>query len=99
MYRVEFVNGRYLLCGGLIPVDCIKAGQQWASADGSDRFVKIENVRESEWVDYSWLDNGEKKTHTKLAFAFQCRYCLVLENNRIPALKKRKNGGHALTYN
>lgn len=74
--RVETVNGRHLLCGHILPIDKIHRGQTWAPADGSNRTVTIESG--GEWVDYSWIENGEKKVHTKMSFAFQCRYCLVL---------------------
>lgn len=81
-YRVETVHGRHLLCGGVIPTEMVKAGQIWAAADGSNRTVYIESA--GEWVDYSWYENGVKKIHTKMNFAFQCRYCLVLETPEVP---------------
>lgn len=80
--RVEQVNGRYLLCGGIISADQVKPGQVWAAADGSDRTVLVEGG--DALIEYSWMGNGEKKTHIKSNFGFQCRYCLVLESNEIP---------------
>jgi hypothetical protein len=74
--RVETVHGRNLLCGCTLPDWMIQNGQTWASADGSNRTVTIESA--GSWVDYSWIENGQKKLHTKMSFAFQCRYCLVL---------------------
>lgn len=87
MYRVELINGRYLLCGGIIHNSCILVGQLWASAAGANRVVTIEDVYLSSGstvVKYSWFEGNEKKTHEKLDFSFQCRYCLVLEDNKIP---------------
>lgn len=80
--RIETVRGRHLLCGVILPAAQVKTGQVWAAADGSNRTVTIESG--GEWVDYSWLENGEKKLHTKTNFAFQCRYCLVLDEPVIP---------------
>ena len=76
--RIETVNGRNLVCGHFFPADELAVGQRWAPADGSNREVKIVAV-DGDWVEYEWQDNGERKTHQKLAFAFQCRYCKVVE--------------------
>lgn len=81
--RVETVHGRHLLCGGLIDNKHIKHGQAWAPASGGNYTVTISGVRD-EWVGYTWLENGVRKYHEKSAFAFQCRYCLVLETSEIP---------------
>ena len=80
--RVEKVNGRYLLCGVILKPDQVKAGQTWAAADGSNHTVTIESG--GAWVDYSWYENGKKRLHTKMSFAFQCRYCLVLDSEELP---------------
>lgn len=81
-FRVETIHGRHLLCGGFVPTAFVKTGQRWASASGGDREVFVESA--GEWVDYSWLEGGDKKLHTKLNFAFQCRYCLVLDAPEVP---------------
>jgi hypothetical protein len=81
--RVELVHGRYLLCGGLISEEQVKPGQTWAAADGSDRTVKVD-FTQGDWVGYSWQEGSQSKHHQKLIFAFQCRYCLVLETPEIP---------------
>ena len=47
-FRVETLNKRHVLCGGIVPVTFLKRGQRWASADGSDREVEIVNIMESE---------------------------------------------------
>lgn len=80
--RVEEKHGRYLLCGYTLSNNQIKAGQVWAPADGSNRTVTVKSG--GEWVDYEWEEDGEKKLHTKMNFAFQCRYCLVLPTDEIP---------------
>lgn len=82
-YRVEEIRGRFLLCGGIIPSCMIKPGQVWAAADGSGLTVTV--VRsDSAWTTYQWFGGNEVKTHTKLTFAFQCRYCLCLDNAELP---------------
>ena len=81
--RVELVKGRYLLCGAILMESQIAEGQVWAAADGSDRTVLVES-RRGDWVRYSWVEGGVKKEHEKYAFAFQCRYCLVLDGPEIP---------------
>ena len=35
-------------------------------------------------VYYSWEEKGQKKTHSKEHFAFQCRYSLVLPKDGVP---------------
>lgn len=81
--RTEKINGRWLLCGCILPKDKIKPGQVWAQADGTDRIVRIAGVRTG-WVCYTWADGGPLQYSEKEAFAFQCRYCLVLESPEIP---------------
>lgn len=81
-FRVETINGRHLLCGGIVPAHMVKAGQRWAPASGTDREVLIKSA--GEWVDYSWEENGEFRMHTKMNFDFQCRYCLILDKPEVP---------------
>lgn len=75
--RIETVHGRKLVCGHIFKTDEIKKGQRWAPADGSNREVKIVRV-DGSWVKYEWEEQGQRKTHEKEAFAFQCRYCKVV---------------------
>ena len=75
-FRIEMAHGRPLLCGGIIPPEMVKPGQVWASADGSNRTVEVMETP-GDWVKYGWHEEDKFFTHTKLNFAFQCRYCLV----------------------
>jgi hypothetical protein len=75
--RIEIVHGRKLVCGHIFKTDEIKKGQRWAPADGSNREVKVIDVRFG-MVKYQWEDQGRMKAHEKEAFAFQCRYCKVV---------------------
>lgn len=81
--RVETVNGRHLLCGHILDVSQIHPGQKWAPADGSNREVVV-MYTDDDWVHYGWLADGKLVTHMKTSFAFQCRYCLVLDTPEIP---------------
>lgn len=76
-FRVEVVRGKKLLCGCILPQTCIVVGQEWAAADGSGHTVRIA-ANDGEWVKYEWAGDSVTASHEKLAFAFQCRYCLVL---------------------
>ncbi len=75
--RIETVNGRKLVCGHIFKTEEIKKGQRWAPADGSNREVKIVRV-DGSWVKYEWEEKGQRKTHEKDSFAFQCRYCKIV---------------------
>lgn len=80
--RVENVNGRNLLCGGILPKDQLRVGQKWAQADGADRVVEIRAIEP--YGDIGELDiiygvHGNDTSYTKDSFSFQCRYCLVVE--------------------
>lgn len=83
--RVKSVHGRHLLCGGILNRKHLEIGQLWASADGSNRTVEIIAVTPGDWVTYQWNNpDGTTTEHRKQAFAFQCRYCLVLPTNEVP---------------
>ena len=81
--RTEKVNGKWLLCGVILPKHKIKNGQKWAAASGSGNTVLVVGVRD-DWVCYSWKENGKIEYHEKDVFSFQCRYCLVLSTAKIP---------------
>ena len=82
-FRVETVNGRHLLCGGLLKTEDIKPGQRWAPASGGNYEAEILKI-EDNWVVYHYPDNTKPAQLVKDAFAFQCRYCLVLPTEQVP---------------
>lgn len=51
-------------------------GSRWGG--GGSTTVILDSV-DGEWATYSWFEDGVKKSHEKLGFAFQCRYCLLME--------------------
>lgn len=79
--RTENHNGNWILCGAILPTNKIQPGQVWQSSGNST--VRVTAVRDG-WVCYTWIENGSRRYHEKDAFAFQCRYCLVLPSEAIP---------------
>jgi hypothetical protein len=81
--RIETVHGRNLVCGHIFAFEEILVGQVWASADGSDRTVRVVGTPYlGHWVVYEWEEQGQTKRHAKEQFAFQCRYCLVVSQEK-----------------
>lgn len=85
--RVETVHDRQLLCGHILTRDKLAVGQVWASAAGANRTVTIVAIQ-NDWITYEWMELGEPVRHEKDWFAFQCRYCLVLDTPTIPEALK-----------
>lgn len=80
-FRVETINGRHLLCGGVLPTSMVQRGQVWAPADGSDYEVVL--INGGDWVTYTYKYRV-RMVATKQNFDFQCRYCLVLDKPEVP---------------
>jgi hypothetical protein len=59
----------------------IQIGSRWCVANGSNHIVTIEDIihygSTDPWYEvvYSWEETWQKET-----FAFQCRYCLIIED-------------------
>lgn len=73
--RIEEHHGNKIVCGHIFPRDEIKIGSRWQGSGGG--IVTVESIDDLGWVTYSWA-NGELKNE-KESFAFQCRYCLIIE--------------------
>jgi len=83
--RIETINGRHLVCGGILPKDKVRVGQLWAPADGGLSTVEVLAVdSERSEVTYKWLERPDLNTWSKDNFNFQCRYCLVVPTPEIP---------------
>ena len=91
-YLKEYPQGRiieedsYKLLGGvIIKASDIKVWSTWkGSGNTTVKVYEIEKLKckdGSDWneIHYCWCENGKIVTHSKDSFAFQCRYCLVLE--------------------
>lgn len=85
-YEVGNQNGYRIAVGHIFKGDEIEPGSRWIST--TNGIVTIEEVKllntsdGYEWheVYYSWEVEGERYTHEKDSFSFQCRYCLILSN-------------------
>ena len=77
--RVQTHNERFILCGGIIPVDRVLTGQLWIADNNIVRIIDVEDG----FITYESIVN--QKTNIKDSFSFQCRYCLILPFNELPA--------------
>lgn len=82
--RLEEQDGRTIVCGGILPAKEIRVGQEWVST--SNHVVTIYNVRpikshDGNIIDHEIYYSWGKKISIKLSFAFQCRYCLIVQNS------------------
>lgn len=84
-YETEIIDGRKAIVRHIFKAHEIKVGSRWARADGSKGYVTVEGLNTygsiKPWYEvvYSWEKDGEKFTHEKDTFDFQCRYCLIVE--------------------
>lgn len=82
------ITGHTFIVGHIFPGQSIKEGSRWISS--GNNVVTVDKVvsypasdhEDKHWyvVHYSWEENGERRTHHKDAFSFQCRYCLITED-------------------
>jgi hypothetical protein len=81
-YETKIENGHKFIVGHFFKAHQIQVGSRWIGASGC--IVTVEGIDSygstNPWYEvvYSWYENGEKKTHDKDVFAFQCRYCLIV---------------------
>ena len=82
-YETEIIDGRKAIVRHIFKAHEIEVGSRWISAAGGIVTVEGLNLYGSidPWYEvvYSWERDGEKFTHDKDAFSFQCRYCLIVE--------------------
>jgi len=78
--RIETHYGRDIVCGHIYDASEIKPDQMWQGSSG--HVVTVNSVNSHGVVSYSWTENGEQKCHQKDSFSFQCRYCLVVSENK-----------------
>jgi hypothetical protein len=83
-YETEIINGHTAVVRYFFKPHEIQVGSRWIGVSGG--IVTVEGINQygstNSWYEvvYSWYENGEKKTHDKDQFSFQCRYCLILED-------------------
>ena len=84
--RIEVINGHRAVCGHIFPKDELKIGTKWISADGSNRIVEIRDLvrygigTQFEDISVYYGEHATDQTYEKDSFAFQCRYCLIVES-------------------
>lgn len=82
--RIEEHHGNNIVCGGVLPTHEIKVGQRWQDSGGNVvEVIKVKIGGFNEYVEWSWEEYGKTKTHEKTSFAFQCRYCLIVEDYKL----------------
>ena len=83
-YETEIIDGRRAIVRHFFKAHEIQVGSRWIGSSGG--IVTVEGFNTygdtDPWIEvvYSWELNGEKYTHQKDAFSFQCRYCLIVED-------------------
>lgn len=88
-YETEIINGYNAVVRHIFKGEEIKIGQRWIAIGGY--IVTIEDVKiyppehenDKPFYDiyYSWYENGVKKSNDKDWFSFQCRYCLIVDED------------------
>lgn len=79
--RIGKQGNHHIICGYILNIDDIKPNQQWIGTSNSP--VTISSVKDGD-VYYTWYEKGELKIHCKESFAFQCRYCLIVDLDNLP---------------
>jgi len=74
---IKTVNGQQIVVQHMFPIADIKVGQHWAYADGSSGEVTITAVNYDE-QDVTYANSRTGSSHTKDAFSFQTRYCMIV---------------------
>jgi hypothetical protein len=76
--RIEEHHGKKVVCGHFFPITEIKVGQVWQGGLGACvTITKVDIDRDQ--IYYAWEEAGGVNVHNKEAFAFQCRYCKVVD--------------------
>ena len=85
-YETEIIDGHKAVVRHFFKPHEIKIGSRWIGSSGS--IVVVEGINQygstDPWYEvmYSWEENGVKKTCQKEMFGFQCRYYLIIEDNK-----------------
>ena len=83
-YETEIIKGHTAVVRHFFKAHEIQVGSRWIGSSGG--IVTVEGLNTygstNPWIEvvYSWEKDGEKFTHEKDAFSFQCRYCLIVED-------------------
>lgn len=80
--RLEYHNDCWIVCGHIFPARAVVPGQWWMDSGGHRVQVvscELDSSGGCYWVSYSWSDTTGVSVHEKELFAFQCRYCMILD--------------------
>jgi hypothetical protein len=74
--EAEIHNGKTIVVRHKFDPDEIEVGSMWMSS-GNNVVTVTEN--DGEWITYQWEESAGTKYNSKDYFAFQCRYCLIID--------------------
>lgn len=75
--RIEKHHGQYIVCGHIFPIEEIDVGEIWQASGGATvEIISVDADKDS--VKYRWTTSGGIQSHSKSSFAFQCRYCKIV---------------------
>ena len=87
--ETEIINGHKCIVRHIFNREELKVSTRWVPADGANLVVTIDEIKiypasdheEKHWyqIYYSGELNGEKYSHNKDYFNFQCKYCMIWE--------------------
>lgn len=76
--RIEEHHGKKIVCGHIFPISEFEPGQRWQASGGATVIITKVDVA-NDRIHYAWQDAGGVNVHTKECFAFQCRYCKIVD--------------------
>jgi hypothetical protein len=76
--RIEEHHGRNIVCGHIFPIEEVEKGQVWQSSSGGCVIITKVCLNQGQ-VHYAWEAAGGVNVHVKDSFAFQCRYCKIVD--------------------
>ena len=76
--RIEEHYGKKIVCGHIFPISEVNVGETRQASGGAHVMItKVDIDRDQ--IHYAWEESGGINVHNKDCFAFQCRYCKVVE--------------------
>jgi len=81
--RIEKHHGHSIVCGHIYDVRELMIGSRWMSSSGSIVTITDIDTKGDGWITYEWQERGETRRHEKMSFAFQCRYCLIVDSEPV----------------
>lgn len=76
--RIEEHHGKKIVCGHIYPITEVNVGEVWQGSTGHTVIITKVDV-DCDQIHYAWEESGGINVHKKESFAFQCRYCRVVD--------------------